>query len=410
MPEPGYSAASIELPPITVTTTAREGEPRGDDGDDVVEFTAEVRLSRLGNHHLRIRSSLENAGLHEVNQALRRGSHGMGEEELAWEGETRVRFPLYADHVIDTIASALGTKSVRNLDATFHVVLTATSISLQRPGGRTRPAMLGDLKHAVGASLLFHAVRHLTTSLEEWIRYPPPDVTNLLGGRGYAGDLVVRTDNTTVTYMPGSPEWLIDEYGEMIEFVASVPPLITLWENKALQLGAELDEALSRLERRIQANDDPIGELHEQEKRIREIESDIRRQLAFLHSPALCRTRAQRRFLHELWEVAGLPALETELERRLTLLAERQERIAAMASSIDERHRQKQRENAERLQRPLRILALFLSAAGIVSLFSWFEGAFDVEAPLWAWFELTILIAVTFLVGERVWRGRRSSD
>ena len=174
---------------------------------------------------------------------------------------------------------------------------------------------------AAGASLLFHPVRYLATSLEEWVRYPRPTVTNLLDGQGYAGDLVVRTDNTTVTYMPASPEWLIKEYGEMIEFVASVPPLFTLWESKALQLGKELDEALSGLEQRIQAkeaDDDPIGELHEQEKRIREMESDIRGQLAFLHSPALCRTRAQRRFLDELWEVAGLPALETELERRLT--------------------------------------------------------------------------------------------
>ncbi|HET9507094.1 MAG TPA: hypothetical protein VFO81_04050, partial [Gaiellaceae bacterium] len=75
--EPGYSGVSIELPPITVTTTAFEE----------LHFTAEVRLSRLGNHHLLVRSELEGAGLHEVNQALRRGSHGMGEETfdgLGW--------------------------------------------------------------------------------------------------------------------------------------------------------------------------------------------------------------------------------------------------------------------------------------------------------------------------------------
>ena len=58
----------------------------------------------------------------------------------------------------------------------------------------------------------------------------------------------------------------------------------------------------------------------------------------------------------------------------------------------------------------MKILALFLTAAGIVGVLSWFEGAFDVEAARWAWFELIVLIAVTLLVGERVWRGLRSSD
>ena len=58
-------------------------------------------------------------------------------------------------------------------------------------------------------------------------------MSNCSHGQGYVGDLVVRTDNTTVSYMRAAPEWLIDEYEEMIEFVASVPPILTLWENHA---------------------------------------------------------------------------------------------------------------------------------------------------------------------------------
>ena len=97
----------------------------------------------------------------------------------------------------------------------------------------------------MGASLLFHPVRHLATALEEWIRYPHPIVDNLLEQQGFADDLVARTDNTTVTYMPASAEWLVDEYQEMIEFVASIPPLLTLWQNRVQHLTHRVDTVLA---------------------------------------------------------------------------------------------------------------------------------------------------------------------
>jgi len=377
--EKGYAGAAIDLPPLSVLTT----------GDDVpLGFTAEVRISRLGNHYLRVRSRLDGAGLHEVNQALRRGSHAMGEEEVASGTEVWETVTDYADEVIGAIAAALGAEKVQNPIARFHVVLAARSVSVKLPDGTTLAATPDSLREAVGASLLFNPVRHLTTSLEEWIRYPAPEVTNVLGPQGYTGDLVARTDNTTVTVMQSSPEWLIDEYEEMIEFVASVPPLLTLWERQARDLARDLEEEHS------------LEKLHEQAGKLLELEQRIRGQLAFLRSPALCRTLGHRQFLDALWTAAGLPALETELERRLTMLADSQARITTRLSWLDEQRRQRLRGGAE-------LVLGLLAAASFAGALQWFDAAYDLNGPKW-WGELSLLVLVIALVSLAILRSRRS--
>jgi len=377
----GYAGASIELPDISVTTTA---------GDEL-DFTAEVRLSRLGNHHVRIHSSLADAGLHELNQALRRASNAMGEEEHVSAGEVwpRTKFPRYAGDVIEAIAAALGADVVTDPGAESHVVLTARSLSVQSPDGSRVPARLPELERVVGATLLFHPVRHLATSLEEWIRYPRSTVTNLLS-EGYDGDFVMRTDNTTVSLMPASPEWLIDEYEEMIEFVASVPPLLTLWEKRAADRTVRLDNA--------QLPGASIDQLHDHELTNLHLEQDIRRELAFLHSPLLCRTRGQRLFLDALWEHAGLRTAEAELEQQLLRLAERQERIAALVRGKEQEHTEKQHERNERLSRRIEIVLAALAVASFAGAIQWFDDAFDFHGRIWAVGEAVFLVVLALAI------------
>ena len=259
----------------------------------------------------------------------------------------------------------------------------------------------------VGASLLFNPVRHIPTSLEEWIRYPHPTVTNLLA-QGYAGDLVARTDNTTVAFMPASPDWLILEYEEMIEFIASIPPLLTLWTGRAGHLADRLDDMLRGIEKQIERGEYPIDQLQNHEMEIRSLESDIRGQLAFLHSPALCLTLAQRQFLDNLWGAAGLPALERELEKRLTLLADRQGRIAAMVSSIDERNRRKELDKQRKRTETLTFVLGVVTVLGLSQLLSWINPAFGLSVPLWAWGgEGVVLVAALFSYFFFVYRKSR---
>jgi hypothetical protein len=299
------------------------------------------------------------------------------------------KFPIYAEEIIGTIAHALGARPVVNLNATFHVVLGARSISVQRENGEASSATLDDLENALGASLLFHPVGHLATSLEEWIRYPRPAVTNLVKEQAYSGDLVARTDNTTVSFMPASPEWLVDEYEEMIEFVASIPPLLTLWQKRAERLARKLDKAHRR--------DGAISmaKLRKHELAILKLDQEIRVNLAFLHSQALCRTRGQRRFLDELSGAAGLPALEKELDRHLRELAEWQKRITAIL-------RRKQREHDESVSRVVEFVLAVIAAASLAGVAVWLNEAYKVEARTWAWLETVTLIVITAAIGAGI--------
>jgi hypothetical protein len=401
--ERGYSGASVELPDITVETTAQQWLEEHYRGDFLLRLRVEVRMSSLGNHYLRISSSLEEAGLHEVNQALRRGSRAMGAEKLTFEGHSKMwdKVPDYADEVIAVIAEALGAEPVKHLSALFHVVLEARAISVEQPDGRTSAATAESLEQALGAQLLFHPVRQLATSLEEWIRYPPPTVNNLVKGQGYVGDLIARTENTTFLFMPNSPDWLIEEYKEMTEFVASVPPLLALWEHDALRLDHELGAELS-------PDDDSLGSLHQQELDILSLEHDVRRQRAFLHSPALCRTSGQRRFLDQLWEAADLPALEAEVEQGMTRLTERQARTAAMIRRKQQERREQQQERRERLERPVTFVVGFLAAASLAGVLQWIDDAFGISAQKWATLEAGLLGAAALVLAVVIFRAMRS--
>ena len=143
-------------------------------------------------------------------------------------------------------------------------------------------------------------------------------------------------------------------------------------------------------------------ELGRLELRILQLEQRIRRELALLRSPALCRTRGQRRFLDELWTAAGYSVLEGELERQLTLLAERHERIAAFRRRWEERR-------SKRLGEWLELMGLLLAVTSLAGVFQWVDGTFGSQSPhgeVWAWVEAATLLAtlgllIAFLVAVR---------
>jgi len=190
--------------------------------------------------------------------------------------------------------------------------------------------------------------------------------------------------------MPASPEWLVDEYQEMIEFAASLPPLFALWEREIEARAEQADRGLP--DDAGEAVDE--REVAELELSILTLEQRIRRELAFLRSPALCRTRGQRRFLDELWSAAGYQVHEAELERWLARLAERQERIDALRRRWEE-HRSK------RFGEKLELIGLLLAVTSLAGVFQWLDGTFGRRPPhghLWAWVQAVVLIATLGLV------------
>jgi hypothetical protein len=376
--EAGYFGTEIELPLIEVVTTA----------DIPVPFTrVELRLSSLGNHYLRASCELGDAGLHEVNQALRRGSRAMGKETFrfgreTWTDET---FPGYGETVIGAVARSLGCTVVTNPRVESHVVVAARRVSLDRRDARKGVPSVESLESAVGSSLLFQPIRHLASALEEWIRYPAVSLVNLLGDEAYRGDLVVRTDNTTIAVMLASPEWLIEEYEEMVEFISSIPALFELWQRQIDDVQHVTEET-------------KLDELRARQWDLLDIAREVRQKLTLLHSPALCRTLGQRRFLDRLWERAEFADLEADIERRLGALAAQEEAIAILL----------ERRRSQRIEAVLAILAW----ASVVGVVDFVDTQFDVHGRGWIWFEVALMLGVLAIVLTVVFvdRGKPTGD
>ncbi|MEA2419154.1 MAG: hypothetical protein QOE60_1360 [Thermoleophilaceae bacterium] len=416
--EPKHGGAALPLPDLSVTPTADVAFSPETGGDYTFDCQAELRLSRLGNHYLRVRSRPAAMDLHDLNQALRRASRSMGEETIRSGAGEWSKFVDYAEEIIDGLTACLSTSeaivtSVGDPTADFHVVVGARSLSIRRADGTKSPAAVADLAGAVGGSLLLHPVRDLATSLEEWVRYPPPVVENLMEGAGYIDDMTVRTPNTTVIYMPSSPDWSFQGYEEMVEFIAAVPPLLASWEDQIIDFERAVKDELPELRREAREphpddaaeeygprNPRRLDEILEREAALRELETYVRQELARLHSRRLVRNRVHREFLDRLWEAAGLPRLEAELERQLDVIATLNERLSTLESSIAERNRQKS----------ARYLELVLGVIGVISLtglFSWVNGEFGIGSDVVAAGETVVLVLMGAIVAAIILRQRR---
>ena len=73
------------------------------------------------------------------------------------------------------------------------------------------------------------------------------------------------------------------------------------------------------------------------------------------------------------------------------MLAMRQERIAALALSSDQRHRQ-------RLERPVTIVLAILGVASLASVLDWGNEAHALGGSTWAWGETSILVVAWLVV------------
>jgi hypothetical protein len=388
----------VALPLLEIDTTA---------GERLRGLTPEILIHKDGNHYLRITYPLapvrvaDGAGrpadLHDLNQAMRRASRGMGAERIAAasaadalgtrSGASWPRLMVYAEEIIMGVARALGREVEVDVDRDCHVVITAREVSVEDRSGR-RPAGPADLREAVGSSLLLNPVRQLATSLEEWIRYPPPRSADLLDGLGYSEELVVRTANTTVLFTPASPDWFTDQYREMAEYIASLPALLHDQYNRLHGHAEQLRQDLHG------AEDMPVtpalADLHKRDIELRELESSFRGRAEDIRAPALSRTFTQRELLRRLWDASGLSDLERGVSRQHEVLQAVAERLSATLKSVEQKQH-------ERRQRLLQVLGALLTALSITGVLSW-ANALDQEGLTTILAEVLLLALIIVLV------------
>jgi hypothetical protein len=238
----------VDLPEVTVTDRS---------GKQLATLSAQLRLSAIGNHYLRLEADLVDANPHDVYAAmfLAAPEHGTVRVDVAnrapdAHGQPRPpwdRLSDLAQGLTTAVARELGGLPVDAADigterdeslvrrGMYHVlaVVHAASVRSGPVGPRTELETRDELMAAVGVQALLNPVTHCVSSLAEWSRYPVPADTNLMPLITHRDDVVVRTANTTVFVSLGQPSFHTQTRETVAEFVASIEGLFARW-------GAEL--------------------------------------------------------------------------------------------------------------------------------------------------------------------------
>ncbi|HWD82972.1 MAG TPA: hypothetical protein VG497_28930 [Kribbella sp.] len=356
-----YQGLVVTLPPINVRTTA---------GVDLVH-TVELRLSKFGNHYIRIEHNSDELGLHEIYQGLRRASQMMGDEVVTWldgSGRSWPRLHEFGQTVLEDLAQQIDTRNpdewYADFGKNFNVVLEIRQASVRAADGAEREATGQDVVDVAGR-LVLNPVTGYATALEEWTRRPmPAEVRNLSGDQGYETDLIARTDNTTVVVLPGSPSWVYLGQEEKVEFVASLPPLMQRWRRDLRTMKERVEASLGS-----QAKQDQRGKVEADRMELAEQVADLRYCLDQLHSNALCRPAVHRRLVDRLYDAAGLLRYEKELEAEIREVEALYDLVAAHLSVVEEQKARAEEIRTGRYQRSIQGILGVLAALSLVGLF-----------------------------------------
>ncbi len=349
---------------------SKENEPRvRTKAQDILQeqgdlcFSLEIRLSRLGNHYLRFESPLQDCSIHELNQAMRRAMQQMGDEKVTFANVKKSRLYDLAQDIIDSLVGHLvlhinhgdpgvetepdhSEQAERKPTETFpprkafpHVIVTAQELSLEPRRQRAHDGKLKDLSidelradDAKGLTLLVQPVRHAAAVLEEWSRYSLPDLDddNAMQPLSFIGNFAYRTTNTTFGLLRGTPAFLIEEHEEAAEFVASLPILLESWMSQIRQETENLHDGAT------------TQELKARQLELRELLTNAKMILAQIRSPDLCLTAVHRKYLDQMFAIAGIERLEGELQSHFDVLNAHLDTLAAMAETREQQRVDKQ--------------------------------------------------------------------
>ncbi|RKR90326.1 hypothetical protein BDK92_4696 [Micromonospora pisi] len=445
-----YRGMAVRLPDLEFADVDRVNvEP--------VLLQVELRLSELGNHYLRVECQLSGATPPQVYAAMTRAAPEFGDLvqlgtplQPAVDARPTQLWSRLSDFAVDVVRDVTGQLAEHSGLAVrrsgrpgmYHVMLSVERGSLVSPvGGEPVPVAIAlDAATAVGAQTLVHPVRNGISSLAEWLRYPVEiDTLPKVDAPGFIGDLLLRTCNTTLMVLPGTPDYGVNMVLEAAEFVATLEGMFAGWQDQIAdhydQVMVQLAAMIERLERHDAAPDptgvDPaeyervtreLGEmqarLEAQQLRLHQFVMASRLSLMFVTAPSLVMSPVARSTIDQLLVAAKFDALRSDFEGMIdNVLGDRigalvdasvrrqrerndararaqQERDAAAASA--ERELQQRRERATRHWQD--VLSIATATVGISGLMQIIQAGYQVQR-LSAAGLVAVVVVLAVLVG-----------
>jgi len=398
-----YEGAVIVLPEVTIDDL---------DGRPLARLAADLRLSELGNHYLRLRADLREVSAHDLYGAMLRSAPEHAEVRVRCGGSDRMwpRLSAFAVDVIDSVGEWLGPPAAVSVrPGMFHVLVTVLEASLSAgpdaPRHRRRPVRTTEeLLGAVGGGVLQQPVPNIIGAPVEWVHYAGrcDDLTAEVGGR--RDELIGQTCNTTVIAALGSPAYCISTRLTVAEFVASLEGLFAGWfdalaivldrvTKQAGWSGSDAVDDVEELTRRAQL-------LEEEQMRLYTFAADARSTLDLIRSPALVASPLVSRELLALLRASSFDRREAELSRNIDAVLD--ERLGYWLDALVRRRREKEAQQARDRERRQRVrldtMLAVIAAVGISGLGQIAQAGYDLRR-LDALTVIIVIVTICVLVG-----------
>jgi hypothetical protein len=235
--------------------------------------------------------------------------------------------------------------------------------------------------------VLTHPVTNCIGSLAEWVRYPVPSRTNILGTVTMRDDIAVRTANTTVLVGLGSPSFHIGTRETVAEFVASLEGLFAGWSD---DLATHYDRVQELLDRTQQLDAgassytvrDSINELKQAQRALEEFVADTRSAVALIESPALVASPVVSAMKSGLLDAADFRRRAAELDRQVeeVLGSRLASRIEEALRRLDDRMIREEMLRQARQRRWLDVALGVIAAIGVSGIGQIIQTGYDVRS------------------------------
>ncbi|WP_157756748.1 hypothetical protein [Plantactinospora sp. KBS50] len=406
-----YDGTVVTLPDVVLADL--DGRTRG-------RLAAEVRLSELGNHHLRLTMQLHDRTAHDLYTAMLLSRPEQSEGQVRCGGGSRIwpRLSALAVDIAEAVGHQLGAPAAVSVrPGMFHVMITVLQASTgplpRTPEAERQPVeSVAQLGGVTGGQLLLQAVPHIVGAPAEWIHHEfHGEAVLAVGGR--PDEALARTCNTTLVAALGSPAYWITNRLQAGEFVASLDGLFAGWfDQLAIFLATvnryadeKLDEQdLTELVRQVE-------QLGRERTGLHRFAADARATLDLIRSPALVASPLVALELRAMLAASGFEQREAELARNIESVLD--DRLGQRLETLVRRRREREaelvREHERRQRVRLDTMLAIIAAVGVSGLGQILQAGYDLRATA-ALATVLLIVLIMLVVGAAVWYASRSGQ